>query len=508
MTYQILPPVQQRFEATSDAQMTRISGVEIGDVCHRTDMGADVLMECFAQPSATLANWRLWGSGAGGGGVISVFGRGGAVTAAANDYTSSQITNSSAVSGQFVTNALNTLAGLDAAKIPLSQKGLALGVASLDSSGKVPAAQLPDLGAVATKVTVANQAARLALPVSSDLLIAYQTDNGNVYALNANTDPSQLANWTQVGAVTANGVTQWNTRTGAVVPASGDYTAAQVTNVPAGRLAGVTVQAALAELDALAPARGAAAPQPVGTTNVTGVATAVSREDHVHAHGDQAGGTLHALATGSTPGFMSAAQFNALAAVVQLSSTAGANLTGAAGIVGVGTTAARADHTHALAFSGLTSAGAAVDTDEVATQLAAGARRVTLLALLTNRTITTPTIVGAIELNAARVNSGASANVPAIGTATISRYTLNANTTLTLPARPTASNTTVTLTVDVVQDGTGGRTVAWAAQGGDSIKWSGGSAPAAATVAGAVTSYAFMGHAGETAWRGVQTFKE
>lgn len=39
------------------------------------------------------------------------------------------------------------------------------------------------------------------------------------------------------------------TRTGAVVAVSGDYTAAQVTNVPAGNIAAVTVQAAIDELD-------------------------------------------------------------------------------------------------------------------------------------------------------------------------------------------------------------------------------------------------------------------
>ena len=38
-------------------------------------------------------------------------------------------------------------------------------------------------------------------------------------------------------------------RTGAVVAANGDYTASQVTNVPAGNIAGATVQAAINELD-------------------------------------------------------------------------------------------------------------------------------------------------------------------------------------------------------------------------------------------------------------------
>jgi hypothetical protein len=50
-----------------------------------------------------------------------------------------------------------------------------------------------------------------------------------------------------------------------------------------------------------------AAPVNVGSANGAGSASTLSRSDHVHAHGDQAGGTLHAVATTSTAGFMSAA---------------------------------------------------------------------------------------------------------------------------------------------------------------------------------------------------------
>lgn len=47
----------------------------------------------------------------------------------------------------------------------------------------------------------------------------------------------------------AGGVESFEGRTGAVTAASGDYTASEITNVPAGNIAAVTVQAALAELD-------------------------------------------------------------------------------------------------------------------------------------------------------------------------------------------------------------------------------------------------------------------
>lgn len=51
-----------------------------------------------------------------------------------------------------------------------------------------------------------------------------------------------------------------------------------------------------------------ASPVSISTSNFSGSQNSFSRSDHVHAHGDLAGGTLHALATISTPGFMSASE--------------------------------------------------------------------------------------------------------------------------------------------------------------------------------------------------------
>lgn len=51
------------------------------------------------------------------------------------------------------------------------------------------------------------------------------------------------------GAILGGGVSSFEGRTGVVVSANGDYTASEVTNVPAGNIAAVTVQAALDELD-------------------------------------------------------------------------------------------------------------------------------------------------------------------------------------------------------------------------------------------------------------------
>ena len=50
---------------------------------------------------------------------------------------------------------------------------------------------------------------------------------------------------------------------------------------------------------------GTATPLSVGASNLEGSAHSAARSDHVHAHGDQAGGSLHALATTLVAGFMS-----------------------------------------------------------------------------------------------------------------------------------------------------------------------------------------------------------
>jgi hypothetical protein len=47
------------------------------------------------------------------------------------------------------------------------------------------------------------------------------------------------------------------------------------------------------------------APETVGTSNAEGSSNNSARADHVHSHGDQDGGTLHAVATTGENGFMS-----------------------------------------------------------------------------------------------------------------------------------------------------------------------------------------------------------
>jgi hypothetical protein len=75
-------------------------------------------------------------------------------------------------------------------------------------------------------------------------------DELEVGAFYWNTTDEVLRFWTGTTWYTHGSVASFNGRSGSVVPVAGDYTAADITNVPAGTIAAVTVQAALAELDA------------------------------------------------------------------------------------------------------------------------------------------------------------------------------------------------------------------------------------------------------------------
>jgi hypothetical protein len=80
----------------------------------------------------------------------------------------------------------------DNLRILTSAKGVANGVASLDSGGRVPVGQIP-LSAFSSVDVVANQAAMLALSVVEGAL-AIRTDTSETYVLATNS-PSTLADW-------------------------------------------------------------------------------------------------------------------------------------------------------------------------------------------------------------------------------------------------------------------------------------------------------------------------
>ena len=202
------------------------------------------------------------------GGVSSFNSRNGAVTAANGDYSAGQITNApyGNISQTDVQSALNGLEtrkvetvaniGAQVGQIASGVVGTALQLKTIQVTGGLTLTNGSNYitisggsGNAALKVVVANQAARLALAQYPDLMIAYQADNGNVYSINANTDPSVNGNWTLLANALASGVNAFNTRTGNVVPTTGDYTAAMTTNVPSGGITQTDVQSALNSLD-------------------------------------------------------------------------------------------------------------------------------------------------------------------------------------------------------------------------------------------------------------------
>lgn len=101
----------------------------------------------------------------------------------------------------------------DALLVPLTQKGAASGVASLDSGGKVPSGQLPDIAISNFLGTVVSQAAMLAL-VGERGDWAIRSDLNSAWIIKA--EPSSvLGNWQELPTPVA-GVSSVNARTGAV----------------------------------------------------------------------------------------------------------------------------------------------------------------------------------------------------------------------------------------------------------------------------------------------------
>lgn len=94
--------------------------------------------------------------------------------------------------------------------------------------GKIAAAVIP-AQAIHDTFVVANQTAMLALSGAGVGDYAVRSDTGNTYVLSA-TPPSTLANWVLLPAPT--GIASFNGRTGAVTPATGDYTFAQIGSKP------------------------------------------------------------------------------------------------------------------------------------------------------------------------------------------------------------------------------------------------------------------------------------
>ena len=163
------------------------------------------------------------------------------------------------------------------------------------------------------------------------------------------------------------------------VHAHGDQAGGTLHAVATTSVAGFLSAADKTKLDGIATGATALAlssstPAAVGTAAI-GAGTTAARSDHVHAHGNQAGGSLHAVATTSVEGFLSAADKNKLDSVASgatstpLSSSTPAAASAAAGAVGVATTAARGDHAHQVSTGTPVAVGTA-NADGTATTLA------------------------------------------------------------------------------------------------------------------------------------------
>jgi predicted acyltransferase (DUF342 family) len=142
----------------SEPSMLALSADSIGDVAVRTDINVSFILKGL--PATDIANWQELLTPSGSGTVTSIYGRAGIVTSMLGDYTASQITftpvgtllstNAQAALQEVslhssLTNNPHSVTAVQVGAIPLTQKAVANGVASLGSDAKVPLIQLPDL---------------------------------------------------------------------------------------------------------------------------------------------------------------------------------------------------------------------------------------------------------------------------------------------------------------------------------------------------------------------------
>jgi hypothetical protein len=106
--------------------------------------------------------------------------------------------------------------------------GTELGMAKLGSTLSINGSGELNVSVAPTSIPiVANEAARLAIPQSTGVILAIQQDTGVTWGIEANNDPSVALNWKQIGTVATN-VVSFNGRIGAVSPTTNDYNMEQI----------------------------------------------------------------------------------------------------------------------------------------------------------------------------------------------------------------------------------------------------------------------------------------
>jgi hypothetical protein len=224
-----------------------------------------------------------------GGAVDSVFGRTGAIVAVAGDYTAAQVSfDATGIDGMSATNVQSAIAELASSVKETASDMLFMGLLGFDDADpSAPAQPGPThyyifntagtrtVGDATGKVIAVGDwlvyhrvsskwihldySARVATAagttydpgnplakantflIATDVQGALDQADAELIALNAKVD----------GVIAApGGVASFNGRTGAVVPAVGDYTATQTTFAPTATVLATNVQAAIAEVDA------------------------------------------------------------------------------------------------------------------------------------------------------------------------------------------------------------------------------------------------------------------
>ena len=147
--------ITDTFPVASQAAMLALT-VERGDIAVRTDLNKTFILR--QEPATVLANWQEILSPTGD--IVSVNGKTGTVV----------------------------LVATDVGAIPVTEKGIANGVATLDASTKIPIAQIP------TQATISNVAT--AVPTGAAVYVhSNATSGANAHNATATPTASRIAMW-------------------------------------------------------------------------------------------------------------------------------------------------------------------------------------------------------------------------------------------------------------------------------------------------------------------------